>query len=565
MDVLWRDRDPSSAANNLHQAVHVARRALAPEAIVVRDEALFLVADIDVDRLEAAAAEARRTGTPAAYRAALAIYAGELLPENRYDEWAEDRRDELAELAAELEEELSGLGAGDAPHGLPADASSFVGRERELAELRALLGRTRLLTLTGTGGAGKTRLALELARGAAAAFADGAALVPLAPLADARLVPDAVAAALDIRALSGQDIGEALVDVLASRTLLLVLDNCEHLLGASADAGRHVAPLGTRPDRARDEPRAAPHPGRGRVPRSLARHSRSRSAARSRRLAPLRGRAAVRRAGGRGRARLRARRRERTGCGPHLLPARRPSARARARRRPARSARPACRSRATGRSLQPAPLREPGCPDPAADARGDPPVEPRSARARRAGALPSPRGLRGRVRAGGGRTRVHGRRPRLRGRSRSARPTRREVARRSGRGWAGAALSPARDGSPLCARPADRVRRDLRARGEARVLGARARRAGAAIRHDSIARPRTSASRTTRSSLSSRAMRSASAPPSGRSGCEGSISRRRSGDSRRLSRRLPSGRVYGRTHCSRRRRSTSAPAPSRER
>ena len=70
MDVLWRDRDPGSAANNLHQAVHVARRALAPEAIVVRDEALFLVAEIDVDRLEAAAADARRLGTPAAYRAA---------------------------------------------------------------------------------------------------------------------------------------------------------------------------------------------------------------------------------------------------------------------------------------------------------------------------------------------------------------------------------------------------------------------------------------------------------------------------------------------------------------
>src|SRR3954468_23121307 len=85
MDVLWRDRPPAAAANNLHQAVHVARRALDPDAIELRDEVLFLTADVDVDRLEAAAVDARRTGTPAAYRAALAIDAGELLPENRYD------------------------------------------------------------------------------------------------------------------------------------------------------------------------------------------------------------------------------------------------------------------------------------------------------------------------------------------------------------------------------------------------------------------------------------------------------------------------------------------------
>jgi predicted ATPase len=109
-----------------------------------------------------------------------------------------------------------------------------VGRGRELAELRALLGHTRLLTLTGAGGVGKTRLALELARAVETSHADGAALVALAAVADPRLVPDAVAAALDVRALPGQDVVDALVDFLATRTLLLVLDNCEHLLGASA-------------------------------------------------------------------------------------------------------------------------------------------------------------------------------------------------------------------------------------------------------------------------------------------------------------------------------------------
>src|SRR5947207_7773910 len=69
MDVLWRDRAPASAANNLHQAVHVARRALDAGAIAVRDEILQLTAEIDVDELELAAAAARRAGTPAAYRA----------------------------------------------------------------------------------------------------------------------------------------------------------------------------------------------------------------------------------------------------------------------------------------------------------------------------------------------------------------------------------------------------------------------------------------------------------------------------------------------------------------
>ena len=234
MDVLWRDREPAAAANNLHQAVHVARRALDPDAIEVRNEVLSLAADVDVDRLELAAADARRTGTPAAYRAALAICGGDLLPENRYDDWAADRRSELADLVGELAEELATLGPADGPRGLPTDASSFVGRGHELAELGALLGHTRLLTLSGTGGAGKTRLALELARTAETSYASGATLVTLGSLTDPRLVPDAVAAALDVRALPGQDIVEVLVDFLAPRVLLLVVDNCEHLLGASA-------------------------------------------------------------------------------------------------------------------------------------------------------------------------------------------------------------------------------------------------------------------------------------------------------------------------------------------
>lgn len=238
MDELWRDRDPAAAANNLHQAVYVVRRALGSGAIELREEMLRLGAgvEVDVDRLVLAAADARRAETRSAYEAALSLYRGELLPENRYDDWVADRREELAELAEVLADELTGLGpqAQDRSRSLPARTSSFVGRERELVELDALLRGTRLLTLVGTGGVGKTRLALELGLTAATSHPDGGALVELAALSDPALVPDAIAAALDVRALSGQSPIEAVLDCLASSSLLLVLDNCEHLLGTTA-------------------------------------------------------------------------------------------------------------------------------------------------------------------------------------------------------------------------------------------------------------------------------------------------------------------------------------------
>ena len=236
LDAFWREKGPDAAANNLHQALHVARRALGPDAIELRDELLHLSADVVVDvvEFERAAVDARRSGTPAAYRAALALYGGELLPENRYDDWVESRRDELAELSAALADELGELGVVEGVRGLPIDTTSFVGRERELDQLGTLLAGTRLLTLTGAGGAGKTRLALELARGVEASFGDGAVLVELAPVAEPAHVREAVAAALDVRALPGRDLDAAVADFLSGRSLLLVLDNCEHVLLAAA-------------------------------------------------------------------------------------------------------------------------------------------------------------------------------------------------------------------------------------------------------------------------------------------------------------------------------------------
>jgi predicted ATPase len=236
MDLLWGDREPDAAANNLHQAVYVARRALDRGSIEVRDEMLVLVADVDIDRLAFAASTARDARTPRAYRDALSLYEGELLPENRYDDWAAQRRDELANLVAELEDELAAIGP-ESPvprRSLPAEASSFIGRGRELRELQALVRHTRLLTLSGTGGAGKTRLALELARDVEGSYSDGAVFAPLADLVDATRLPDALAAALDIRAMSGQSPVDAVIKFLGSRSLLLVLDNCEHVLAATA-------------------------------------------------------------------------------------------------------------------------------------------------------------------------------------------------------------------------------------------------------------------------------------------------------------------------------------------
>jgi predicted ATPase len=127
------------------------------------------------------------------------------------------------------------LHAFDKPNNLPVASTSFVGREREIAEIEELLGSTRLVTLTGAGGCGKSRLALEVADHLLAEFPDGAFMVELAPLADPNLVAGAVAAALGVGEVSDQPLIERLCAHLSGRRLLLVLDSCEHLLGACAE------------------------------------------------------------------------------------------------------------------------------------------------------------------------------------------------------------------------------------------------------------------------------------------------------------------------------------------
>ncbi len=123
---------------------------------------------------------------------------------------------------------------------LPLQLTSFIGRERELAEVERLLYTSRLVTLTGPGGCGKTRLALQVASLAYAAFADGVWLVDLASLQEPTLVPQLVAQALGIHLPPDKSLLELLLRWMESRLLLLVLDNCEHLSDACAQLAQQL-------------------------------------------------------------------------------------------------------------------------------------------------------------------------------------------------------------------------------------------------------------------------------------------------------------------------------------
>jgi predicted ATPase/DNA-binding SARP family transcriptional activator/DNA-binding CsgD family transcriptional regulator len=333
MDLLWRESGKKAASNNLRQLLYATKRTLTSDPaegsryLASEDESLVLCPEgdlwVDVDAFEEAAATARRARDPAAYRAAIELYAGELLPTERYEEWAESRRQQLLntwlslhlELARvyeghgeyekgievlqgalseeptneqmhaslmrlyafsdqreealaqyqRLREALSGqvdvqvsatterlreeIAAGgllpaqpsvaptEEPYdttklNLPASRTSFVGREHEMVEIKRHLAMTRLLTLTGAGGSGKTRLALEVARDLVGAYPDGVWLAELASLSQGEFVPRAVAEAVGAQEQSGRPITDTLVDALRNKKILLILDNCEQLADA---------------------------------------------------------------------------------------------------------------------------------------------------------------------------------------------------------------------------------------------------------------------------------------------------------------------------------------------
>ena len=337
MHVLWPNSGRSAASNNLRRVLHSARKALDPvegsRYLASEGDSLVLCpsADlwVDVEAFEDAAIAARRSGDPAAYRAALDLYAGDLLPADRYEGWAEEKRAELRRLYLELLVELATaceergdlgravealriavakepaleeahaalmrlyallgqevgasaqyerlrdalskelgmepstatkrlrdeIASGELPsalslttsppqkdeeppysprHNLPAPRTSFIGREREMLEVKRGLAMTRLLTLAGTGGSGKTRLALEVARDLVGAYPDGVWLAQLAPLTEGSLVPQAVARGVGVKERPGEPLTDTLAEFLRTKQVLLVLDNCEHLVEAVA-------------------------------------------------------------------------------------------------------------------------------------------------------------------------------------------------------------------------------------------------------------------------------------------------------------------------------------------
>jgi predicted ATPase/DNA-binding SARP family transcriptional activator len=348
-EALWPEGEGSAAG--LHQVLYVARKAIATASaetagsISMREDVVELdgaAVWVDAEAFESAGATARDAGELGLYRAALDLYGGELLPEDRYEQWAAARRESLREMYLALLVEQSALLAAtgdqqaavevlmravaedplhegaqrelmrlftdsgrrqqalaqyqqlrqalseqlaadpdpetaalyreilasqqpgedtattaltreeDSPAPGPPEAAgtsdraraalqhaprqltSFVGRLSELAELERLMARARLLTLTGPGGAGKTRLAYELIARREGDFADGVHVVELAPIGDPALVVEETAAAFGMQLRAAREPLEALQAQIGERSVLLVLDNCEHLIGACA-------------------------------------------------------------------------------------------------------------------------------------------------------------------------------------------------------------------------------------------------------------------------------------------------------------------------------------------
>lgn len=144
-------------------------------------------------------------------------------------------------VAPELRQNFPAINSLDfVPNNLPTQLTSFIGRERELKEAQEKLASAKLLTLIGPGGTGKTRLSIQIATEQMTKFKDGIWLVELAPISDPTFIIPAVASVFDIREVQNIPLIQLVVDYLRAKKLLLVLDNCEHLVEASAQVAGHL-------------------------------------------------------------------------------------------------------------------------------------------------------------------------------------------------------------------------------------------------------------------------------------------------------------------------------------
>ena len=150
-------------------------------------------------------------------------------------ELSEGKRAALLAIALQRGKVKPAASTGAPESNLPTPSTSLLGRKRELGEISTFLRKARLLTLTGTGGVGKTRLAIDAARDAARLFPDGVVFVALAPAGDPIFVVPTVAQSLGLREVADQTPREALHAYLREKRLLLVLDNFEHLLEAASE------------------------------------------------------------------------------------------------------------------------------------------------------------------------------------------------------------------------------------------------------------------------------------------------------------------------------------------
>jgi non-specific serine/threonine protein kinase len=155
-----------------------------------------------------------------------------------------DRYQHAAEVRAALEAVQSDPSiappAPAAAHNLPSQLTRFIGREREIAEVKPLVAAERLVTLTGAGGAGKTRLALQVAQDLVGNFQHGVWLIELATLADPDLIPHTIASTIGLRPESSHGVTDSLIAFLRPRTTLLLLDNCEHVIAGCAVLVDHI-------------------------------------------------------------------------------------------------------------------------------------------------------------------------------------------------------------------------------------------------------------------------------------------------------------------------------------